>query len=754
MSALLVGGASTFVSCKDYDGDQAAVTNANVKGLSDKLQEQIAALEAAKIELAKKADKVYVDDAIARIDGTIATLQTTLDAVKASTEQNASDIAQNAADIADLVQKVAAANDEIVAVKADITAINTKLTELGNKIDTKADKQDLDNLISKLETTFGPNFENALLKGHLAEYAAGEYAADFTAAMLTSLNNAIAAANVEQFGNVEELFEYLDKTLPDTINALASKCAYLAGQDSLLNDRIDSLVTSVNVDMVSNPIYGTFNTPFGVKNYVLAGFVGGEIENTDFNGVKVGGLAASANGGNIYLTVNPAEVDAEGWSLNLVGRDGKPAPGFGNLVLVADNTPVTTLSTRASNGLGGYVAAPKLVDPAAAKINVDKSELKEVAKNVLGKLRGQEALDVTNAVRTIYNTFANAIDQYYAVKCQVKDDKSYGDTKTKTYVSDYNIAAVTVKPLAYTTLAGKDFRDIPQIPYLTDKLGAVITKIDNPDAITLDQFGDMTMVIYDWSYREWENRWDIGTSYEDGNSGYERDPQSWIYEDANGQAWLVINTYAENDYDYSGADYSYTGSYVTDRRVEIPVKSFETSGSMMTVTIGPDGVEKLQDDLNNVVTGIVDDFNAMVDKAYDLAGTFDNKVVKRLNKIIKGINSKLDNANQYLQPIMLAVGDGNAFRLSEVAIAPSVLDSKGVANPSVILAPTSYTIELLAPSYKKSIKVNGEELNDATLDGATKTVVATLKSGLNKIEYSTMDFYGNVVNKNYYIQVK
>ena len=123
MSALLVGGASTFVSCKDYDGDQAAVTNANVKGLSEKLEEQIAALEAAKVELAKKADKVYVDDAINRIDGTIANLQSALDDVKAG-------VAKNAADIVTL-------NDEVVAVKADITAINTKL-------DDKADKADLD----------------------------------------------------------------------------------------------------------------------------------------------------------------------------------------------------------------------------------------------------------------------------------------------------------------------------------------------------------------------------------------------------------------------------------------------------------------------------------------------------------------------------------------------------------------------------------------------------------------------------------
>ena len=233
MSALLVGGASTFVSCKDYDGDQAAVTNANVKGLSDKLQEQIAALEAAKVELAKKADKVYVDDAINRIDGTIANLQSALDAVEAG-------VAQNAADIVNL-------NNEIVAVKADITAINTKL-------DDKADKADLDKLIADLKTVFGENFENALIKGHLAEYAAGEGAEDFTGAMVASLNNAIAAAGTKQFSDVTELFAYLDKTLPDTISALASKCAYLAGQYSLLNDRIDSLVTGVNVDMVSNPI--------------------------------------------------------------------------------------------------------------------------------------------------------------------------------------------------------------------------------------------------------------------------------------------------------------------------------------------------------------------------------------------------------------------------------------------------------------------------------------------------------------------
>ena len=52
------------------------------------------------------------------------------------------------------------------------------------------------------------------------------------------------------------------------------------------------------------------------------------------------------------------------------------------------------------------------------------------------------------------------------------------------------------------------------------------------------------------------------------------------------------------------------------------------------------------------------------------------------------------------------------------------------------------------------MKVNDTELNGEDLDGATKTIAATLKAGKNTIEYSVMDFYGNVVDKKYYIEVK
>lgn len=678
MSALLVGGASTFVSCKDYDGDQAAVTNANVKGLSDKLNEQIAALEAVKVDLAKKADKTYVDDLIADIDETIA----------------------------DLTDVVSGNTEKLIEVEADIVDINGRL---GN----------LEDFEGQVKTLFGENLENVLLKGSLADYAAGEGASDFLGAMVVSLNNAIAAAGTEQFTDVAELFEYLDKTIPAELKNLSDSCAMLAGRDSLLNSRIDSLVTNVNVDMVSNPIYGTFNTPFGVKNYVLAGFVGAQIEGQEFAGQDIeGGLASSIDGGNIYLTINPAEADVTGWNIGkLVGRDGNYARGFESFVLGPDNTPVTTVSTRASNGLGGYVAAAKFEDASKAKINIDKDALKEVAKNVLGKLRGQKALDITQNVYTIYNQFANAIDQYYAVKVEVKyNDIITGEVKTRTIVSDYNIAAFAIKPLAFTTNIGVvgEKVNIPSIPEFEDLLGIEIKNIEF-DKITAGQITGMQFAAAAQIVTT------EPTTTTDGIYDY----NSKVYVVLDGE--IMTLPYTKKDPTATSDVYLYT-----------------MAGDVSTVLT----------DINSQLDKVAKNVNSTLSSvkgALDKAGKYYNKVAPKLNKVISKVNYILDNANQLLQPIMLGVADGEAFRLSEVKAAPTILEGNG--ENAVVLAPTSYTLELLAPAYKKSIKVNEKELN-ATLDGATKTVVASLNSGENTIEYEVMDFYGNKVAKKYYIYVK
>lgn len=660
MSALLVGGASTFVSCKDFDGDSVAENNAKIAGLDALLQEKIQELNALKTKVDGQGEKID-----------------------------------------DLLSRVATAEDKLNSL---IWIVDYE-SELKAWALAQKDDQLLDYLYGLKSVC--PNYEDLVTKQYLAQYCSAD-TEEFVDAIEDCINKKIAEyCKLEGLQSVEDFMNLVNK-IPTFVQTAKQKLAELEGQDKLLNARIDKLVTSVNVDMVSNPIYGTFNTPFGIKSYVLTGFVGSQIEKADFNGVKVGGLAASLDAGNVYLTVNPAEVDAEGWSLDLVGRDGKPAPGFGNLVLVADNTPVTTISTRASNGLGGYVAAAKLDDAAAAKVDIDKEGLKDVAKNVLGKLRGQEALDITNAVRTIYNQFNNIIPQYYAIKCQVKD----GETKTKTYVSDYNIAAVTVKPLAYTTNIGVvgEKVNIPQIPSLQQWLNANI-KDFTYDPVDPTKIKDVIVEIPDIN--------NVKVSYNGPGAS-----DGKITVPASG------------------------GGSVTIDFTQITIKE-GTDKAQITVKL--DDLRKVVEELNAQVENMVGDVNKLFDKAESFAGRFDN-IASKVNTVISAANKFIDNANQYLQPIMLGVANDGAFRLSEVQAIPTVVKANG--DNAIVLVPTSYTLELLAPAYKKSIKVNGTQLNDANLDGATKTVVANLKSGLNTIEYSTMDFYGNVVNKNYYIYVK
>ena len=749
MSALLVGGASTFVSCKDYDGDQAAVTNANVKGLSDKLQEQIAALEALEADinakLSGKADQSVVDALNLKVDNAIAGLQNQIDAIKSCECLSLDQL------------------KEIFATQAFVNDINDKLNGLLAKDLVTSDQlkdwlteEDIKTLradMNALNTLFGENLKNAVTKADLADYAKSadlaKYALatdlnsylkteNFSGQLVSTLNTLLGSSGLQNITNVYELFAQIDKTVAmnDSIQKLASQCALLAGQYSLLNDKIDSLVTGVNVDMVKNPIYGTLNTPFGLKSYVLAGFVGDEIKNTPFyqeNGVwqtinSEEKVAASANGGSVYLTVNPSTINAEGWNIGrLVGRDGTVAPGYGELVLAADNTPVTT---RATNNLGGYVATAVFDNPAAAKINVNKDELTDVAKNVLGALRREESLNITNAVGTIYKTFANAIDQYYGINVK------YGKDGKQSYTSSYDIAAVTIKPLSYNTLDGKGY-EIKSIPQLEDFLGISVDDIRNnfiwsPIEVDSDMDTEITITLPDPDSFEIEGTVPTpdasittGDAHvdENGNVVWDQDPKVTI-----------------GDIDISAI------------KVKYDTKE-KTYYAVVTIL----ELQRIVNQINDQVGGMMDDVNDLLDKVQGGFDKINNSVIARLNKVIAKANKILDNPNALLQPVMLYNDANGSGRLSESPIAPTRFNLNGKSEGAITLVATSYTGEMLAPAWKKHISVEGEGASvnvSGVIDGAQKIITLTAKPGKYTINYDAIDFYGKVRNKKYYVEVK
>ena len=780
MSALLVGGASTFVSCKDYDGDQAAATNATVKGLSDEIQRQIAALEALKADinskLALKADQSGVDGLSTKvsaleqkIDDAIANLQAQIDNIQpgGGCSCDLTELLATQAYVNSVKSTIDALVGKDLATKEDLEGLLTAADLEGyltaadiEGFLTAADLKDLQDAVNNVPDLIGAATKDMLTKADLADYVTKDavdtkidtklenYVSkdNFAGQMIQSLNDALAGAGLENVTNVYDLFKYIDEIAKQRadIDSLSSVCADLVGQYAMLNDRIEGLVTGVNVDMIDNPIYGTLNTPFGLKSYVLAGFVGGEIPTTNFCGETVKGLAHSGNGGSVYLTVNPSNINAEGWNIGmLVGRDGSYAPGYGPLVLSADNTPVTT---RATNGLGGYVATPELVDPASAKINIDREALTEVAKNVLGTIRRQESFNIKNAASTIYNSFANAIDQYYAINVK------YGENGEYSYTSPYDIAAVTVKPLSYETLKGKS-ATIPSIPQIEDVLGINLAEYkfnwDNIEHVE-DMEQSITLQIPDAD--------NITIDGSNINPDIAIDESKLSVKVKVDKAW---NDKAEDEIiDTVYVEQIIVGQgfvKINDMDLDNAVVSIGKKDTTIYVTVKMDQFNDMIDNINSQVGGMLGTVNDLVDKVQGGVDKINNSVIARLNKVISKVNRIANNPNAVLQPVMLYSDANGAGRLSESALAPTRFNLNGKSEGSIVLAPISYNADLLAPAFKKCVTVEGEGASvdvDGVFDGGTKKVVFTAKPGKYTITYNAMDYYGITRTKKYYVEVK
>lgn len=698
MSALLVGGASTFVSCKDYDGDQAAVQNANLAKLQEVVTANKAALDAA---IAGKQDQLPAD-----VLENLNQLGTAIE-----NAETAADWVRNYGQLKELADKM--------------TAISAVLgyQDLLSKLDAATKDwewpESMSDLVQRTELT------KYVSKEELAPYLEkleGFETKDDLQKDVHDIINAWTKELADNFTSYEDFVKQMS-VVPAEITAINEALEGLEAKLNIVNNKVAKLVTDINIDMVENPYFGTINTPFGIKSTMLIGFVGSQItkkQAAKFEGTEAG-LAVSATGGAIYLTINPSDIDAKGMNFALVGRDESAAPAFTLKPLVADNTPVTTISTRADRTVNGYKAVFAIDKETATKAypNIDKQALKDVATNVIGKIKGQEGLDIANAVKTIYDTFTGAIPQYYALQASWDETQLDGTSKTRYVNSDFNISAFTVKPLGYTTNIGTVGAkyDIPQIPSLQQWLNANI-KDFTYDPVDVTKIKDVIVEIPDIN--------EVKVSYDDPtNTNLSGGTLSWTIDPSSSSSTTV------------SIDFSKITISEGDKKAQI--------------TVELDDLRKVVEDLNTQVENMVGDVNKLFDKAESLAGRFDN-IASKVNTVISAANKFLDNANQYLQPIMLAAGNGSLVRLSEVPGIYTQFKSNGEEG-KIVLVPTSYTIELLAPAYLKKITVDNKEVT-TTHDGTQKTVEAILEKGQHTITYSSMDYFGYVVTKDYYVEVK
>lgn len=143
-------------------------------------------------------------------------------------------------------------------------------------------------------------------------------------------------------------------------------------------------------------------------------------------------------------------------------------------------------------------------------------------------------------------------------------------------------------------------------------------------------------------------------------------------------------------------------------------------------------------------------------------------IIEFVDKMNKTICNSINDFNDFLQPTLLANSNNIVFRVSASTKGTDVKGSK------IILYPTSYTGEFLAPAFKKFVAVsniyqNGESVGDEVVKAfnaannlqnvlpgrATTIELDGLQSGcVYEIVYSAVDYSGKVVTNKYYLNVQ
>lgn len=165
-------------------------------------------------------------------------------------------------------------------------------------------------------------------------------------------------------------------------------------------------------------------------------------------------------------------------------------------------------------------------------------------------------------------------------------------------------------------------------------------------------------------------------------------------------------------------------------------------------------------ELNTQIAGklqpIKNDINKVGDK-------WEN-VIAKVNPLLKKVASKIGSANKLLQPTILYVDqNGNPNTLSTIG---GRLGTRFVGLGSTTLYATSWTAELLAPAYLKSVYVVEDGAEITLADGktsaktsaktpfdGTRLIFTAKKTGKYTIVYKAVDYSGVEVEKTFNVNV-
>ena len=699
-SALLVGGASTFVSCTDHESDSAYNTSIS---LADAIAKQKAELVRLNEELTKKVDKT----------------------TDAQEKQALSDRIQENKDlIAALGDKFGDYANLDAAVAASKAYTDEKVTEAKDVLNQKIEQLRSD------DETAREQLESALL--------------------------AKITANGEAISNEADARQQLQDN-------------YDMAFDFLINKNLNSIA----INATENPVLGYFNAAFVGSQLNLASSFYGTATQTNLDwDIAKDEFLNDGNAGEIYVSLNPTEIDPRCiTSLKLVDSQGNEAKGFELGQLQNTSRVLTYGFTKAAAEVSanGFYAIPvKAVDPANDDFSLNKGELKEAAKNVIAKLQNpkKSSLNLSQIATALYSSVNNQL-KAYTVKAEyyLWNPKTMELVKKSAVAPTYNMAAFAVKPLSFNTL--KDNQKLKNLglaldkymlPTLSDKLGKFMDALDfqikNEDGKQIKAYSIFTSStiygcredvekneVYIYDLRTGETLQTIP------NSHLAKSLYGW-YE--NSQVYHKVNH--ETPWGWTDTWYEYIGNeYEVDQHERIYV--IETTDNTIDELIG------------SINEQIGTQLQPVKDAITNAATKWDNAITP-VNNLLHKINANIGNVNQLLQPTMLY----KSTKTNSWNVLSTLKGTRGTrmtGTGSTVLVATSWTGELLAPAYKKSVYVKGNPAGAKVtlMDGKTpakkfagstqKVLFTATAPGNYTIVYEAVDYSGvSAKPKEYHITVE
>ncbi len=529
-------------------------------------------------------------------------------------------------------------------------------------------------------------------------------------------------------------------------DALNNRLDSVSGSlDKALNSLVEQKLDGITVNATENPVTGYWNASFTGLNLKLASsFYGVAAEGNEDWDVKANQvLGKGGNAGYLYVSLNPTEIDPSLVKVELVNSQGEPAKGF-ELGEIDNTDKVLTFGTKAATvSANGFYQVPVIAsDPQNDGVEFDKGALAAAAKNALNELRNpkENNLDLSMIASALYKNIP--VLTAYGVKAEYylynPNTETLELTKTvKHAVSDYDIAAFAVKPVSYNFLkdnatldklsdwAVENFR----LPSLSSKLDKVI------DALNVEISYDKADEFYTYSVITPNGLF----CQQDGNDvviyGQGTDLNNGQLID--GELYRIKNATVEKKFISTGGS---AAEFV------FVIKTKDSTIADLLASANKQIAGKLQP-IKNVLSNV----NAKWEN-----------VIAKVNPLLSKVASKIGSANKLLQPTILYVDqNGNPNTLSTIG---GRLGTRFVGTGATTLYPTSWTAELLAPAYKKSISVlekgatvtltNGKSAAEPFDGSVNKVIFNAEKAGTYTIVYKAIDYSGVEVEKTFNVVVE